>query len=352
MVRRADGLADQRHVRLHRRAAALAAVATHAAAHQVLPAGAAALAARHDVVEAQLAGGKAFAAVLAAVVVAGKDVAAVELGFATRHAVVFEQPDDPRHGEVEAHGADPLVVGVAAVALGVPGPGEADALPVGEVVAAVAAVVDLDDLGEVAGDHGEGAPRVDHTHRDPELVEHQDVAIECRRGWGRSGHQKRSPREHGSRHQMYTPGRFAGGCREAGGRQPSPPRGTNRARARRGLSTRPPPPATFSGPGECQSGQLGRAVNPLAYAYAGSNPASPTATHPRRGLSTEPATRVFCCAGRAGLAGGGGGEHQHARQPLVVAQHVGVGEARVAGQGQDFVFVRGGVLEQRDPAGA
>src|SRR5205823_7400109 len=72
-------LADQAHVRLLRRAAALADVAGHAGADDVVPRALPALAARDDVVQAQFRGRKLAAAVLALVVVARADVAAVGL---------------------------------------------------------------------------------------------------------------------------------------------------------------------------------------------------------------------------------------------------------------------------------
>src|SRR5947199_3137461 len=65
--------ADQAHVRLLRRAAALADVAVHARTHDILPRRHAALAARRDVVEAELARRVLPPAVLALVVVAGED---------------------------------------------------------------------------------------------------------------------------------------------------------------------------------------------------------------------------------------------------------------------------------------
>src|SRR5205085_10364580 len=67
-------LADQAHVRLLGRAAALADVAAHAGADDVLPGAGAALAARQHVVQAQFRGRELLAAVLALVVVAGEDV--------------------------------------------------------------------------------------------------------------------------------------------------------------------------------------------------------------------------------------------------------------------------------------
>src|SRR5262249_1753319 len=72
-------LADQRQTSLPRRATALADVAGHAGADDVLPRCLAALAARRDVVEAQLARRELLAAILALVVVASEDVPAIEL---------------------------------------------------------------------------------------------------------------------------------------------------------------------------------------------------------------------------------------------------------------------------------
>src|SRR5262245_23304739 len=83
-------LADQAHVRLLRRATALADIAIHTRAHDILPRRHAALAAWRDVVEAQLARRMLPPAVLALVVVAGEDVPAVELHRLLRHLVVVE----------------------------------------------------------------------------------------------------------------------------------------------------------------------------------------------------------------------------------------------------------------------
>src|SRR5262245_7935003 len=69
------GLADQAHVGLPRRPAALAHVAGDAGAHDVLPCALTALAARDDMVQAQLRRRELLAAVLALVVVAREDVA-------------------------------------------------------------------------------------------------------------------------------------------------------------------------------------------------------------------------------------------------------------------------------------
>ena len=55
-------------------------------------------------VERELAGGEAFAAVLAFVLVASEDVSAIELDVGAREAVVKEQANDPRDGDVEIDG--------------------------------------------------------------------------------------------------------------------------------------------------------------------------------------------------------------------------------------------------------
>src|SRR5690606_36022788 len=57
--------------------------------------------------------------------------------------------------------------------------------------------------------------------------------------------------------------------------------------AGRGLKGGPPAAYPRSRLGVCQSGQLGRTVNPLALAYTGSNPVAPTLNDdpaPRRGV--------------------------------------------------------------------
>src|SRR5262249_58813800 len=97
------------------RPAALADVAGHAGADDVLPGRRAALAARDYVVQAQLGGRVLLAAVLALVVVAGEDVPPVELHRLPRQLVVGQEPDHARHLDLDAAGADPVVVLLAEV---------------------------------------------------------------------------------------------------------------------------------------------------------------------------------------------------------------------------------------------
>ena len=103
IVGRPDGRLDEFHVRFLWGSSALLDVARSAGANDVLPGGFAAERSRNHVVEGQLTGGEMLAAILAPVFVAGEDVPSVELHVGSRKAVVKEQPDDPRHGDVETH---------------------------------------------------------------------------------------------------------------------------------------------------------------------------------------------------------------------------------------------------------
>ena len=171
---RLDRLGDEAHGGLVGRAAALADVALEAGADDVLPRGRAALAARGDVVERQFAGGEALAAILTAVAIAGIDVAPVEFDILARQAVVDRQADDPRHGDVDPHGANP-VVGVRLVALGQ----VRQVAPLREVVGGVAALVDVDDLGQFAAQQAEGPLHVDDADGEVVPVENKNAGTQC-----------------------------------------------------------------------------------------------------------------------------------------------------------------------------
>src|SRR5262249_23199520 len=149
--------ADQAHVGLLGRPAALADVAGDAGTNDVVPGAHAALAARHDVVQAQLVGREALAAVLALVVVAGENVPPVELYRLPRQLVVAGQADDARHLDLAARGANPVVVFLAEVL----GPELTDLAPGGEVVGGELAVLQADHLRQVLEEQNKGTP-----HRD------------------------------------------------------------------------------------------------------------------------------------------------------------------------------------------
>src|SRR5262245_49910553 len=169
-------LADQAHVRLLRRAAALADVAVHARAHDVLPRRHAALAARRDVVEAEFARRVLPPAVLALVVVAGKDVSAIELYRLLRHLVVVEEPDDARHLNLARRRAHPIVLLLAevlAAKLAQLSPGD-------EVVGGVLALLEADDLSELLDQQAEGPSSRDDGDGHEHLVQDEHAGFEGR----------------------------------------------------------------------------------------------------------------------------------------------------------------------------
>ena len=104
-----DRFLDERHAGLLRHASAFPDVARGAGTHDVFPRGLTTQGPRDDVVERQLAGREALAALLASVFVAGKDIPAIEFDFASGQAVVKQQPNDPRHGDVKVNRRDPVM---------------------------------------------------------------------------------------------------------------------------------------------------------------------------------------------------------------------------------------------------
>ena len=104
------GLLNQLHAGLFGCASAFSDVACGAGTDDVFPGAFSAEHSGHHVVERQLGGGEFFAAVLASAAVSGKDIAAVELDGLAREAVVKQQSDDPRYGDIEMHGGDPIVL--------------------------------------------------------------------------------------------------------------------------------------------------------------------------------------------------------------------------------------------------
>src|SRR5438132_5301504 len=169
-------LADQAHVGLLRRAAALLDVAIHAGANDVVPGARAALAARDHVVQAQLVGREFPAAVLALVVVPGEDVPPVELHRLLRQLVVVDQADDARHLDLARRRAHPVVVLFAEV----PGAVFAQLAPRLEIVRGELTVLEADHLGQVLAKQTESPAHGDDVHRHEELVQDQNARFESR----------------------------------------------------------------------------------------------------------------------------------------------------------------------------
>ncbi len=130
-------------------------------------------------VECQLGCLEAFAAVLTAEVVASQDTAPVELDLFARKLCKGQDPNDSRRGQIDANGADPVVVfGFDFELEG------AELDPVLKIVGDVSPILDADDLGYgvlriVAFD--EEVERAAHSYdakRGVVRVEQQDVAIQ------------------------------------------------------------------------------------------------------------------------------------------------------------------------------
>ncbi len=95
-------------------------------------------------VEGKLGGRKAFAAILAGVSVACEDVSAVELHIVFWKLVVKEQADDSWNGNIEIDSRDP-VAGIRLETV----PEAADLAPALEIVVAVIALFEVNDLGKL-----------------------------------------------------------------------------------------------------------------------------------------------------------------------------------------------------------
>ena len=104
-----NGFFYQHHVSLCGGAAAFFDIAFKTRADDITPCGRAAQSAGDDMIQRQLGGGESFAAILAVVVVAGEQVAAVEFNRFAWDAVVAQQPDHTRHGDVEVDSGYPVM---------------------------------------------------------------------------------------------------------------------------------------------------------------------------------------------------------------------------------------------------
>src|SRR5256885_3642202 len=107
---RTRGCAQQLHVRLLGRPAALLQVASDATTDDVLPGGHAASAARNHVIEIQLGARRSPAAVLAGVAIARVDVQAREPHLRPRQMVVRLEQDYTRNAQPPGRGSDRLMV--------------------------------------------------------------------------------------------------------------------------------------------------------------------------------------------------------------------------------------------------
>jgi len=126
------------------------------------------------VVERQFAGWETFAAILAAVSVAGEDVPPIEFYLASRQTVVEQQADNPRDGDVEIYGRDPVAAVRLEVALEF-----AYIAPTLEIVVGVCALLERDDLGKLSKEQRERPFGADYADSHIVLVQDKNIAVQA-----------------------------------------------------------------------------------------------------------------------------------------------------------------------------
>jgi poly(A) polymerase len=168
-----DGFLDERHVRLVGRHAAFSGVAFGAGTDNVFPFACPAQRTRDDMVEREFICGELLAAVLTAVAVAGKEITSVKLDGLTRQAVIKQQTNDPRHGDIEIDGGNPVVTGSFKGFL------EGRQLPPGiEIVIAPGAVIAGNDFGQVTHHQRHCSPYADDAEGHIVLVKNKYLRIQ------------------------------------------------------------------------------------------------------------------------------------------------------------------------------
>jgi hypothetical protein len=166
--------ADKREAGLLWGSAAFFNVTLGAGADHIFPVRFSAHTSRDNVVEGKLAGVVTFAAILAAVSVAGEDVAAIEFYLAAREAVVEQQTDNARDGDVEIYGGNPVAAIRLEIALEF-----ADLAPGLEIVVGVCTLLEGDDLGKLAKEQRKRPFGADNADSHIVLVQNKNIAIQA-----------------------------------------------------------------------------------------------------------------------------------------------------------------------------
>ena len=195
VVSGSGGFFDQLHAGVLRAPAAFPDVAGRAGTDDIFPDRFAADTSRDYVVERQFAGWEAFSAVLADVFVAGEDVATVELNFVSRQAVVKQQPDYARHGDMEMYRRNPIVPVRLEVTSQL-----AELAPAVKIVIRISALLERNNLGEIAEQQGKGTPDTDYADRHVMPVKHKNVAVQTGMMFSKSHRSSLVRRTHSLRH--------------------------------------------------------------------------------------------------------------------------------------------------------
>ncbi len=172
-------LCDEPHAGLFRGPAALLDVAPGAGTNHIVPSALAAPAPRNNVINGEFRQREFTPAVLTVVAVPGENVSAVELDRRSRQAVVEQQPDDPRHGDIKIDRRDPVVVRLERF------PDLAQLPPGLEIIVEVAPFFAGDDLGMVLKEQRKRPAHTNHTQGHVVLVQDKHPAVKARNGLAR-----------------------------------------------------------------------------------------------------------------------------------------------------------------------
>lgn len=160
--------ADQTHVRLARKAVALARIAWNAGADHIFPCRCSPAIARHNVIQVQFAAIKGMAAVLAGVFVALENVVTRKFYFLLRQPIENQQHDHTRDTNLKRNRRDHLVVGGA----------RRQITPAFEIMRQkIVRLVGRDDLGVTRVHQRKSAAGSADVHRLPETVKHQHLTV-------------------------------------------------------------------------------------------------------------------------------------------------------------------------------
>ncbi len=155
--------------------AALPDVAGGTCANNIFPRRFAAHGSRDNVVERKLAGRKTSAAILAPVLVACEDISAIELHFVSRQAVVEQQPNNSRHGDIKIHRRNPVVPVRLETASEL-----AHLAPALEIVVGILALVERNHLGQVPKQQRKRPPGSNDTDGHIMFIQDKDIAVQSR----------------------------------------------------------------------------------------------------------------------------------------------------------------------------
>jgi len=168
-----EGLSDKRQAGPLRRSAAFFDITAGAGTNDILPNRFSAHRPGNHMVQRQLAGRILSAAILAPVLVAGKDIAAIELHIAGRQPVIKQQPNDPRHRDIEIYRGYPIVpIRLEMTAE------SANLAPTRKIIIGILTLLQRDDFRQVTKQQGKGTPGPYDADSHVMLVEHQDITIE------------------------------------------------------------------------------------------------------------------------------------------------------------------------------